>query len=116
MSYKIVPARHFNGEVKRLVKKYPSLKKELIALLISLKVDPKQGNPLGDDVFKIRLAIKSKNKGKVGGARVITFVHAANTTVFLIAIYSKGEKDDISDQELQKLIQNLEKSKDQNSK
>jgi len=30
------------------------------------------GTPLGNDVYKIRLAIASKNKGKSGGARVIS--------------------------------------------
>jgi len=28
------------------------------------------GTPLGSDIYKIRLAVASKNKGKSGGARV----------------------------------------------
>lgn len=51
--------------------------------------------PLGKDVFKIRLAIASKNKGKPEGARVITFIKIINKTIYLLTIYNKGEKESI---------------------
>ena len=62
------------------------------------------GIPLGNDVYKIRVAIDSKNKGKSGGARVISYVKVSITTVLLFSIYNKGDKDSISDKEIKELI------------
>ncbi len=61
-----------------------------------------------DNVYKIRLAIASKNKGKSGGARVITFVKIIDEMVLLLAIYNKGEKDTISDAEIDALLEDAE--------
>jgi hypothetical protein len=58
-----------------LAKKYPSLKSDFTDFLESLAENPTQGTPLGKDCYKIRMAISSKNKGKSGGARIITNVY-----------------------------------------
>jgi hypothetical protein len=58
------------------------LKKEFGALLEALNVNPTLGTPIGNNCYKIRLAIASKGKGKSGGARIITYVLAANETIF----------------------------------
>lgn len=108
MTYKIVFSKYFQTNVKYLVKKYPSLKKEIHQLVANLKTNPKQGTLLNKDLYKIRLSIASKGKGKSGGARVITLVQVTNTTVVLLTIYSKGEIDMISEVEIKKLIRKLE--------
>lgn len=72
MSYSVVTIPPFDRQLKRLVKKYPSLKNEIAELGKLLIEDPASGTPLGNDCYKIRLAIASKGKGKSGGARVIT--------------------------------------------
>ena len=64
------------------------------------------GTPLGNNVYKIRLAITSENKGKSGGARVISFVKIINETVYLLSIYNKGEKESISNKEIEELLKN----------
>ena len=94
----------FKKEVKHLLKKYRSLATELKELNVSLVEYPSQGTPLGQDCYKIRLAIKSKKKGKSGGARVITLVKIVQETVFLLSIYDKSEKDDISEKDLEAFI------------
>jgi hypothetical protein len=104
MSYKIQLTDNFKKEAKKLIKKFPSLKKEIAALGDELSKHPTQGIPLGNDVYKIRLAIASKNKGKSGGARIITFVKIIDQTVFLISIYSKGDRESISDKEIKDLL------------
>jgi len=108
MSYEVRISEHFKKEVKRLIKRYRSLANELDKLINSLSVHPIQGVPIGNNIYKIRLAIDSKRVGKSGGARVIALVEVTDTIVVLLSIYNKGEKDDISDKELQKLIQDLE--------
>jgi hypothetical protein len=105
MNYKIQLTDNFKKEVKKLMIKYASLRSEITALGKKLAENPITGTPLGNDVYKIRLAIASKNKGKSEGARVISFVKVIDTTVFLLSIYNKGEKDTISDKEIQELLQ-----------
>ena len=72
MSFSIVPTPYFFKQAKRLIKKYPSVKKELNDLVHELEADAYIGEPLRKNCFKIRMAIASKGKGKSGGARVIT--------------------------------------------
>ena len=98
----------FKKEAKHLLKKYRSLATELKELNMSLLEYPSQGIPLGQDCYKIRLAIKSKKKGKSGGARVITLVKIIQETVFLLSIYDKSEKDDISEKELEAFINQMD--------
>jgi hypothetical protein len=43
-------------------------------------------------------------KGKSGGARVITNFVIAEETVFLISIYDKSEKENLTDKELDELL------------
>lgn len=104
MSYNIQLTLNFKKEAKKLIKKYPSLKSELVDLFLELEVNPTMGTPLGNDIYKIRIAIASKNKGKSGGARVMSFVKVTETTVLLFSIYNKGEKDNITEKEINELI------------
>jgi mRNA-degrading endonuclease RelE of RelBE toxin-antitoxin system len=69
MSYKVELSANFKKEAKNLVKKYPSLKTELAVLFAELEVNPTKGTSLGNDVYKIRLAVASKGKGKSGGGK-----------------------------------------------
>lgn len=104
MSYNVKSIPKFERELKRLAKKYVSLKTEYVELVQSLKEEPNQGIPLGNDCYKIRLAIASKGKGKSGGARVITYVQVSLTTVYLLTMFDKSEKESIPDKELQSLL------------
>ena len=56
-------------------------------------------------IYKIRLAVSSKGKGKSGGVRIISYVQVDDSTVLLLSIYSKGEKTSISDNEINDLIE-----------
>jgi mRNA-degrading endonuclease RelE of RelBE toxin-antitoxin system len=60
MNYNLELSNHFKKEAKRLVKKYISLKTEIGELFTLLENDPFLGTPLGNDVYKIRIAIASK--------------------------------------------------------
>ena len=104
MNYNVELSSNFKKEAKRLVKKYPSLKLELAELFSQLEQNPTTGISLGNDVYKIRLAVASKNSGKSGGIRIVSFVKIINTTVLLFSIYNKGEKDSISKKEIEQLL------------
>jgi mRNA-degrading endonuclease RelE of RelBE toxin-antitoxin system len=104
MSYQVETIENFEREAKRLKKKYPSLKDEILDLIEDLEEDPFLGSAMKDGFYKIRLKIKSKGKGKSGGARVITCVRVILETVYLVSIYDKSDQTDISDDELNRLL------------
>jgi mRNA-degrading endonuclease RelE of RelBE toxin-antitoxin system len=64
MSYKVETTESFKKDAKSLIKKYKSLKTELAKLAETLSETPRTGTELGNNVYKIRLAVKSKGKGK----------------------------------------------------
>jgi len=69
-----------------------------------LAKNPFQGDGLGNGLYKVRVAIKSKGRGKSGGARVITMVKVVDEIVILAAIYDKSDMESISDKELSGLF------------
>lgn len=80
MNYKVSSIELFERQAKRLLKKYPSLKRDLAKL------------------------IQSKGKGKSGGARVITYLKVIATTVYLTSIYDKSEKSTITTKDLEHIF------------
>jgi len=109
MNYNIIPTDNFIKEVKKLAKKYRSIKKDLEKLRKSLVEDPTLGTHLGNNAYKLRMAITSKGKGKSGGARVITYVYVQEETVFLMSVYDKSEKDNISDAKIKAIIEKIQR-------
>ena len=109
MNYNIIAVPTFKKELKKLAKKYRSLKTDLAALFDTLEKKPTQGIALGNNCYKIRITITSKGKGKSGGARVVTNFIIDENTVYLISIYDKSEKDNLSDKELTMLLKQVQK-------
>jgi mRNA-degrading endonuclease RelE of RelBE toxin-antitoxin system len=108
MSYKVKTIPSFEKELKQLSKKYPSLKKDYESFLDYIEENPLSGTAIGKDCYKIRFAIKSKTKGKSGGARIITCVKVIQSTVFLISVYDKSEIENISDSALKLKLKEIE--------
>lgn len=73
-------------------------------LVQKLKEHPEHGTAIGKNCFKIRIAIASKGKGKSGGARVITNFVVTDAAVYLLSIYDKSEKENLTDKELDELL------------
>ena len=106
MNYQIVTTDDFDREVKTLSKKYHSLKTDLVIFKNELLKNPEMGDNLGNNIRKVRMAIVSKNKGKSGGARVITcnvLIDVVNTDIYLLTIYDKDKQDSISKKEIEYL-------------
>jgi mRNA-degrading endonuclease RelE of RelBE toxin-antitoxin system len=61
---KIESTEEFDRQFKHLFKKYKSLVADLLQLKQDLINDPFQGDALGDNCYKVRMAITSKGKGK----------------------------------------------------
>ena len=108
MSFNVLAIPSFERQLKRLSKKYPSLKQEFFELIESLEKNPEQGTNLGNNCYKIRISIESKGKGKSGGARAITYLFIATETVYLLTIYDKSEKENLKPNELKMMIESLD--------
>lgn len=107
---KIIPSDEFRRQAKRLLKKHKSLTDNLAELQRLLLANPFIGTDLGGGKRKIRLKITSKNKGKSGSLRVITFnVLQTNDglSVFLITLYDKSEYASVSDRYVDQIIKCL---------
>ena len=98
----------FARATKKLRKKYPSIISDVERLQNDLRTNPTMGVLLKDNIYKIRLAIKSKGQGKSGGARVIAYheilLQVTQHTIHLIAIYDKSDQTTISDAKIQNLL------------
>ena len=97
----------FKRQIKRLKKKYASIQSDFDVLLAELSENPFAGVDLGNGVRKVRMAIKSKGKGKSGGARVITYNIDEKAEVLhidLLTIYDKSEIENVSDSYIQNLL------------
>lgn len=104
MSFNVIVTSGFKKHAKGIAKKHRSLKTDIEELIDSLEKEPTQGEPLGKDCYKVRMAIASKGKGKSGGSRVITCVKVVEQDVYLLSIYDKSDKETISDKELDNLL------------
>ena len=106
----VIPTPYFESKVKRLARKFPSLGSELVNLEKELTDNPKLGEPMGSNIYKIRVAAKDKNKGKSGGFRVITYLvqELQNSyEIYLITIFDKSEEASIPKTVLQKLVKSI---------
>ena len=107
MNCKIEATPDFARELKRLAKRYSSMKDDYRDFLDSLRKSPLQGEPLGKHLRKVRFPITSKAKGKRGGARVIThtvLIETDSADITLVTIYDKSDQANITDKELKKLM------------
>ena len=98
----------FKHNVKKLAKKYHSFLDDLEKLFHDLDENPFQGDALGGNCYKVRMAITSKGKGKSGGARVITCIKIENDTIHLLTIFDKSDIENISDKYLDSLRKDIE--------
>ena len=123
MKYKFHVLQNFSKEAKPLLKKYKSLKKDLIKLKEEIEANPLLGTSLGGGFKKIRLNITTKNKGKSGGARVITHEVVFNIdtddetkSVIFVSIYDKSEIESKKTSDFKEIVEEFRNMEAQQSK
>lgn len=107
MSNTVRPTSEFKPDLKPLTKKYHTIRETIEQLERELIHNPFLGESYGSGLYKVRVADKSKGKGKSGGFRVI-YYHLTQTEqgidMLLISIFDKSEKSTIKKDEAIKLL------------
>lgn len=116
MNYKFDVSPEFQKDFKALYKKYKSLKQDFENLIQEIKENNNLGVSLGNGFKKIRLSITSKNKGKSGGARVITHEVVINVenqedtkSILFVSIYDKSEYDTVDINIIKNIMEDFRK-------
>ncbi len=107
MNCNIITTKGFAKQLKRLAKRYKSIKDDVRSLVDELIEEPFSGISLGQNIYKIRMSITAKGGGKSGGARVIyhtVIIEKNGADITLLTIYDKSEQESISDTDIKKLI------------
>jgi hypothetical protein len=106
MANKVIHTNIFERRYKRFLKKFRSLKTELSELEKELIKNPMIGEPLGNGLYKIRLANEDKNKGKSSGYRIVTYLvdDKVSFEIYFLIIYDKSEENTIKKPLLLKMV------------
>lgn len=102
----------FEEELYRLSKRFRNIRSDVQPIIEQLQ----QGNFVGDRiggigeeyfVYKVRVRNSNLQKGKSAGYRLIYQVESP-TSILLLTIYSKSDREDISANEIREIIVNFE--------
>ena len=110
MNYEVYLTETFQKCVKILKKKYRHIKEDLTDAVQILKENPNVGDSIpgwNKEIWKIRAVSSDIKKGKRTGFRIIYLWKTKEFNVYLLAIYFKGEKENISKKEIENLLRKL---------
>jgi mRNA-degrading endonuclease RelE of RelBE toxin-antitoxin system len=102
MNFEVAP--EFEKALKRLSRKYPSLKVDYLAFLSELEKNPMMGDEIFPNCRKAHIAIKSKGKGKSGGGRIIFYFEIIQDKIILLFIYDKSEMENIQTAYIEQIL------------
>ena len=104
MIYEVKILNTAKKDIKKLSKKYPKIKFDLLELIDLLETNPFAGISLGENFYKIRVKNSSINKGKSGGFRVIYYIVLDDKEVLLLKFFSKSDIENLSYNEIVELL------------
>jgi mRNA-degrading endonuclease RelE of RelBE toxin-antitoxin system len=106
MSYEIVLTGAFKDAIRKLKKRYRHILDDVEAAVAVLQENPKLGDviPNGHGARKVRISNRDSQRGKSGGYRVIYYLVVSPGQLYLLAIYSKSDKEDVSTKEIEELL------------
>lgn len=111
MQYTVIPTPKFEKDLKKLGKKDRGIADDIEPVLEGLEQGDFQGKVIpmslkdnNNVAIKIRVASTTRNMGKSGAYRLICYAEKEDGNIYLLTIYSKNEKENISNKEILKLI------------
>jgi mRNA-degrading endonuclease RelE of RelBE toxin-antitoxin system len=106
-SIDIVQGDKFIKELKWLSKRYDSVRKDIQPLIEQLRQGETPGDRITDiqyQVYKVRVKNSDARRGKSGGYRVIYYIQTTEA-ILLTNIYSKSDRANISNEEIEEIIE-----------
>ena len=100
----------FAHSVERLIKRFRHVKDDIHLAVETLLQNPRLGVPIpgSSGIRKLRVPNSDLTKGKSGGYRLLYYVHDQPTqTLYLLLLYAKSDQEDVTRQELQRLLDEL---------
>lgn len=110
--YRIVATKKFDKDIKEYQKKFKNVGEDIKEIIDELKEGNLVGNIINNlkmkdnnnNVIKVRVANSDTHSGKANGYRLIYYAEKSDGTIYLLTIYYKKEKENISNKEIQELI------------
>jgi mRNA-degrading endonuclease RelE of RelBE toxin-antitoxin system len=112
VKYKVITTKKFEKDIKMYRKKFRHVQDDIKEIVDNLKL----GNLIGDiipnvkmiddsnNVIKVRVANSDVHVGKSNGYRLIYYAEKSDGTIYLLTLYYKKDKENISNKEIQKII------------
>jgi mRNA-degrading endonuclease RelE of RelBE toxin-antitoxin system len=100
----------FNRNLRKLAKKYRSIRNDLQPVIEQLEQGELPGDQIpgvGYAVFKLRVRNSDTRTGKSGGYRLIYYLKTT-TGIILLTVYAKSEQVDIATDDIQSIITDYE--------
>ncbi len=94
----ILFSEHFKKQLKKLNKKYPNIKNDLLDTLDMFNL--KHEISIGRSIYKIRVASRDMQRGKSGGFRSYLYLYLKKDLLLPLCIYPKSENENITETEL----------------
>lgn len=100
----------FRKEYNRLKRRYPKTDNDFEDFLDDIEINGHLGDSIagiivdGNKIFKKRMKNSSARKGLSGGFRIIEYLLTEDNTIYLLDIYSKSDRANITDQRIKRLI------------
>jgi hypothetical protein len=79
----------------------------ITAIVGTISSDPQKGERMEGTGGARKIRFAGRGKGKSGGYRIITYFAGEDIPVFLLALFSKGERDNLSKAERNELRKEL---------
>lgn len=107
---RVIESSRYQKNLKKLGKKYRLIREDVKPLIEQLEAGEIPGDRIAGNkypVYKVRVRNSDNNKGQSGGYRVIYYTITLES-VLLTTIYSKSEREDVSNEEIEEIIADYE--------
>ena len=92
-------AEHFNKQLKKLKKKYPHAKEDLLKEIDIFDIN--RAISIGRAIYKIRIHSSDISKGKSGGFRCYLYLYIKKNVIVPLCIYAKSDNETLTANEIQ---------------
>jgi mRNA-degrading endonuclease RelE of RelBE toxin-antitoxin system len=104
---KVIESDEFEKDIKTLGKRYRSVKQDVRSLVVQLEAGETPGDRIARNkypVYKVRLKNSDITKGLSSGYRVVYYIQTSEA-ILLTSIYSKSDRSNISNEEIEGIIE-----------